>query len=222
MERVFSGKVYEVVAQPDGIVFAYCKSAEDDMALVAYKMISLETGILSDVTKNIYQLSKFGSNYRSATQFCVNYVTARSIVMPNGRAFFCTEDGGAFLLDGDGLPIWTGELKYRGEKPSDIALYKNAIWACYKKAGVMIRFNINTMREEIRIGGANSPFDAPIGIFIDGDTAVISNEGSNKLVKVDLNSYTVSDYKEFTESVYGYVRVKKYEFILLESGIYVL
>ena len=222
MERIFAGKVYQVLPQPDGIVFAYCKSADDDMALVGYKMISFETGILSDVTKNIYQLSKFGSNYRSAAQYCVNYITSKSIVMPNGRVFFVTEDGLAFLLDGDGTPAWTGELKYKTEVPSDIALYKNAFWACYKKAGVLIRFNINTLREEIRIGGKNTPFLSPCGIFVADDTAFVCNKDSKKIVKVDLNSYIVSDYKEFTEEPIEYIKVKNYEFVLLESGIYVL
>jgi hypothetical protein len=78
------------------------------------------------------------------------------------------------------------------------------------------------MREELRIGGTNSPFDKPTDIFIDDDTAFISNSGSNKIIKVNLNSYSVREYKEFSEAVYAYRKVKDREFVLLESGIYVL
>lgn len=222
MERIFAGKVYEIIPQPDGIVFAYCQKEYGNLAAVSYKMLSLETDVMSDVTNNIYLLSKFGSNYRAAAHFCVNHITARSVMLPNGKAFFRTEDGNACLMDGDGMPIWTGDINYKGEVPADITLYKNTIWACYKKAGVLIRFNLNTMREELRIGGKNSPFDAPCSIFADENTAIISNEDSNIISKVDLNSYTVEKYKEFTEKVYQYVRVKDTEFVLLESGIYVL
>ena len=86
----------------------------------------------------------------------------------------------------------------------------------------MVRFNLNTMREELRIGGKNTPFNKPCHIFIEGNFAFVSNAGSNKLLRVNLSSYTVDDYKEFSEPVYSYVKVKGYQFVLLESGIYML
>ena len=222
MERIFEGEVYEIVPQAQGIVFSYCKGSSGDNVLVAYKMLSLETGVMSDVAKNIYLLSKFGSNYRASCELCNNYVTARSVVLPSGRVIFCCENGNAYLIDGDGLPVWSGDFRYKGNAPSDIAIHKNSLWACYNKTGVLLRFNLNTMREELRIGGANSPFGRPSGIFVEDDIAVVSSSGNNKLLKVDLNGYNVRDYKEFSESVYSYVKVKDKEFVLLESGIYVL
>jgi len=222
LEKIFSGEIYEILPQSSGVVFTYCKGASEDRVLVAYKMVSVDNGIISDVAKNIYLLSKFGSNYHAAADLCSNYVTARSVVLPSGRVFACTENGTAYLIDGDGLPIWSGELNYKGSAPSDIAIHKNSLWACYSKEGVLLRFNLNTMREELRIGGKNSPFEKPVNIFIEDNIAVVSNAGSNKLLKVDLNSYTVTDYKEFTEAVYGYVKIKNFEFVLLKSGLYVL
>lgn len=222
MKKIFDGEVYEVVPQSSGVVFSYCKGVIDEQVLVSYKMLSVDTGVMTDVAKNIYLLSKFGSNYRSAVTQVTNYITAKSLVLPSGSVFICTDSGLASLVDNSGAAVWTGELKYRGMAPSDIAIYKNALWACYSESGVLLRFNINTMREELRIGGTRSPFDRPRDIFIDGDIAVVTNMGSQKLLKVDLNSYTVSDYKEFGEPIYSYVKVKNYEFVLMESGLYVL
>lgn len=222
MKKIFDGEVYDVIPQSSGVVFSYCKSVIDEQVLVSYKMLSTDTGVITDVAKNIYLLSKFGSNYRTAAAQVANYITAKTLVLPSGGVFICNDTGAATLIDGTGAVAWTGELKYRGVAPSDIAIYKNALWACYSQSGVLLRFNLNTMREELRIGGTRSPFDKPRSIFIDGDIAVITNTGSHKLLKVDLNSYTVSDYKEFTEPVYGYVKVKNYEFVLMESGLYVL
>lgn len=222
MQKIFSGEVYEIVPQGSGIVFSYCKTASENRVLVSYKMVSLETGLINDVAKNIYLLSKFGNNYRASCELCNNYVTARSIVLPSGKVFLSSDNGKAYLIDDDGLPVWSGELNYKGEIPSDVAIHKSSLWACYKKERAMLRYNLNTMREELRIGGANSPLDRPFDIFIDGDVAIISNAGSNKLLRLDLKSYTVSDYKEFSESVYGYVKVKNTEFVLLQSGLYML
>ncbi len=222
MKKIFEGEVYEVVPQVGGIVFSYCKSVVDDQLLVSYKMLSVDTGVMTDVAKNIYLLSKYGSNYRAAVSRSDNYITAKTLVLPSGSVFVCTDTGAASLVDGDGSVAWAGELKYRGFAPSDIAIYKDALWACYSEAGVLLRFNLNTMREELRIGGTNSPFDKPRDIFIDGDTAVITNFGSKKLLKVDLNSFTVAEYRQFDEPVYSYVKVKNYEFLLTESGLYLL
>ena len=222
MKRVFNGKVYEMIPQKSGMVFPYRKGGDDKNALVCLKMLSIDTGILSDVAKNVYFISKFGANYRASLELCSNYVMSRALVLPSGRVFLSSDNGNSYLIDGDGLPVWSGDFKYRDESPSDIAIYKNCLWASYLKAGVLLRFNLSTMREELRIGGKNSPFNRPNDIFIDGRTAYVSNIGSNKLLKVDLSSYTVEDYREFSEPVYGYARINKYEFVLLESGIYLL
>ncbi len=222
MERIFAGEVYDIVAQPNSIVFSYCKESKEDHVVVGYKMLSLDNNHITDVAKNIYQLSKFGSNYRSVAALCNNYVTARALVLPTTKVFLVEDDGSATLFDTDGSPIYKGDVIYRGNTPSDIAVYKNTIWACYPKANVLLRFNLTTMREELRIGGSRSPFERPNDIFVDGDYAIISSTGSNKLIKVELSNYSVEDYKEFTEPVYGYVKLQSKEFVLMESGLYVL
>ena len=222
MERIFSGEVYDIVPQAGGLVFSHRKEAVGEWLVINYKMISFDTGRMTDVAANIYQLSKFGSNYRAVVALCSNYIKARALVLPSTRVLLSEENGAATLFDSDGVPVWQGDMLYRGNAPSDIAAYNNAIWASYPKNNVLLRFNDSTMREELRIGGSSSPFSRPFDIFVDGDSAVISNIGSNKLVKVDLNSYTVSDYKEFTEPVYSYAHIRNYEFVLMESGLYVL
>lgn len=222
MERIFAGEVYEALLQPNEVIFSYCKEVSEDKVLVAYKMYSLDTKTITDVAKNVYLLSKFGVNYRVALEHCDNYVTASSIVFSSGSVFVCNTDGSAFLIDADGQCVWTGELKYKGVAPSDIAVSNNTVWASYAKAGILMRYNSATLREELRIGGQNSPFDKPNNIFIDNNIAVVSCSDSNKLVRVDLDNYTVEDYKEFTETVYSYLKNKDTEFVLMESGLYVL
>ena len=87
---------------------------------------------------------------------------------------------------------------------------------------MLLRFNIASMREELRIGGNISPLNAPTDIFIDGDYAVITSSGDKKLIKINLNSYAVKDFKEFEEPVYSYKKVKDFELCLCKSGLYLL
>ena len=222
MKTIFKGEVYDIVPMANGFVFAYAKAKTEKNVVVCYKMVNFENGIVTDVARNIYLLSKYGSNYSAATTFINNHITASAINLPNGKVFICTDEGLAYLLDSEGGLLWSGELKYKGKAPSGISIHRNSLWACFKDFNVLLRFNIASMREELRIGGNVSPLNAPSDIFIEGDCAVVSSSGEKKLVKIDLNSYTVKDYKEFEETIYCYKKVKNYELVLLESGLYLL
>lgn len=222
MKKVFSGEVYEVLPISNGIIFSYCKDVIEENTVVAYKMITFDNGRFTDIAKNIYLLTKFGNNYKAVAAICDNYITAKSIVLPNSKVFLLSADGEARLLGADALPVWTGELKYRGCNATDIALYKNALWASFADCNVLLRYNLTAMREELRIGGNKSPFDKPSGLFVDGDTVMVSNVGSSKLIEVNLNTYSVFDYEEFSEPVRQYAKVGENRFAVLDSGLYLL
>lgn len=222
MERIFDGEVYEIVLNDNDFVFSYCKSFYENTVCVGYKMLGEDGKETIDVAKNIYLLSKFGANYKASSELTSNYVLAKTTELSNGYLCLVSDTGNAYLIDRSGMPVWSGDLNYRGEAPSDIAAYKNGLWACYSMSGVLIRINLNTMREELRIGGKNTPFNKPTGIFISGDKATVSNSGSNRLITVDLLSYVVEEKEEFSESVYSYIEHKNNRYVLLKSGLYII
>ncbi len=222
MKKIFEGKIYEVLPKSDGIIFPYQKAVVDEGDIVWYKMLSLENSTLTDVSETIYWNMKFGSNYNIAVKVCKNFVAEKAVIMPDGRLLLCNDNGQTFIIDTDGMINISGEIKYREAPPSDIAIYNNSIWASFKDSNVLIRFNINTMRAELRIGGKTSPFDCPEDIFIAGEWAYVCNKGSNKIIKVNLESYLVEDYYTFEEPIHSYVKSGNYEFVLLDSGLYVI
>lgn len=222
MKPIFEGEVYEILPLSNGIIFSYCKDIIDQNIVVAFKMLSFENGRMTDIAKNIYLLTKFGNNYKAVIENCDNYITVKSILLPNSKVFLLSSDGEAQLIDTDGTPIWKGILSYRGFNASDIVLYKNTLWACYSDSNVMVRYNLANMREELRIGGNKSPFNKPKNLFIEGNTVTVSNQGSQKLTQVNLDSYTTLDCEEFEEPVKQYVKSDNYRFVLLDSGIYML
>lgn len=222
MKRIFEGKIYEVLPKTDGIIFSYQKAVVDEGEVVWFKMLSLENSLMTDVGKNIYWNIKFGSNYYAAIETCKNFVSVKSLILPNNRLFLCCENGQSFIIDSDGMVNIAGELKYRDQAPSDIAFYKNSIWASFSEHNILMRFNINTMRAELRIGGKSSPFDQPKDIFIEGEQAFVCNSGSKNIVKVNLESYSVEEHYNFEEPVQSYIKSGNYEFVLLDSGLYVI
>ncbi len=222
MKKIFAGEVYEILPQSNGIIFSYCKDVIEENVVVAYKMLSFETGRFTDIAKNIYLLTKFGNNYKAIMANCDNYITVKSIVLPNSKVFLLSTDGKAQLIDTDGTPIWQGSLTYRDAVASDIVLYKNCLWACYCDTNVLVRYNLATMREELRIGGNKSPFSKPKSMFIEGNTVTVANQGSQKLIQVNLDSYSILEDQEFEEPVNQYVKSAGYRFVLLKSGVYMI
>lgn len=220
MKQIFEGTVFDILPTQNGILFSYHKDILEDKIVVGYKMLSFDTGRFSDVAKNVYLVTKYGHNYKAVINYCNNYILTRAIVLPNSKVFILKIDGEAMLLDADATPIWQGSLTYRSCTASDITVYKNALWAAYSECNVLLRYNLFNMREELRIGGNHSPFDKPRGLYLKGDTAIISNLGSQKLVGVNLDSYTVNEIREFSEPVSQYIESGKYSFVLLKSGIY--
>lgn len=222
MKKIFDGKIYEILPKYDGIIFPYQKAVIDEGDIVWYKMLLFENSLLTDVGQAIYLNMKFGSNYNAAVKVCKNFVTEKALILPDGRTLLCDEEGRVFIIDTDGTINVSGEIKYREASPLDIAFYKNSIWACFAESNVLIRFNINTMRAELRIGGKTSPFERPEKLFIDGEWAYVCNGVTNKIVKVNLENYFVDDYYSFEEPLYAYAKSGSYEFVLLESGLYVI
>lgn len=222
MKKIFDGKVYEILPKSDGIIFPYQKAVVEEGDIVWYKMLSIENSSLTDVSETIYMNMKFGNKYGIAVNVCKNFVAEKALILPDGRLLLCNMNGQVFIIDNDGMLNISGELRYRDTAPSDIAFYKNSVWASFRDNNVLIRFNLNTMRSELRIGGKTSPFDAPENIFVEGEWAYVCNSGSNKVIKVNLESYAVEEHLAFEEPVYAYTKSGKYEFVLLESGLYVI
>lgn len=223
METIFKGEVCELLPLSNGLIFSYCKERlSDEQANVSYKMISFEDGRMTDVAKNMYLLTKFGNNYKAVLEYSENFITDKALLVPGGKTFFMRTSGAAYFLDSDGTPLWTGSLSYRSMAPDDIVLYNNSLWASYSEGNVLLRYNLSTMREELRIGGNRSPFDKPGEMFVQGDSVIVSNRGSGKLLQVNLNTYSVEERETFDETVYQYLAVSDYRFVILKSGLYII
>lgn len=223
MKPIYEGEVLDVIGTENGLIFSYCEDKSEKQLTVAFKMLSFETGKLTNVAKNIYQLSKFGVDYKAFSMNAENYITCKVITFPGEQMLILETDGTLKILDTDTYILYEGKLEFAGESPSGIALFGDKLWCSYKDKNILVRYNINTMREELRIGGGkNTPFNAPTDIFVDGKFAYVCSYGSNTLLKVDLNSYALNIYKEFDLPVKQYLRLGNFEFAVNENGIYMI
>lgn len=223
MTKIFEGDVLHIIPADSRIIVAYAEERSETQLTVAFKMVSFDDDKSTNVAKNIYQLSKFGANYRS---FCIqvqNYFTCKNIILENEKMLVLEVDGTIELLDTDASFIWAGKLLYKNTPPSSIAVYENKLWATFPEHNVLVRYNLNTMREELRIGGgSSSPFANPCHIFIKNNFAYICNKGSLQILKVDLTTYSLEVFEEFTTPVNQYLEVDNRRFVVKDDGVYKL
>ncbi|MBE6781310.1 MAG: hypothetical protein E7540_01100 [Ruminococcaceae bacterium] len=222
MEKITGDKVYSLHPLPDGFLYSYLIEKEDNRYIVGYKMVSFETGKVSRVTKSIYMLTKFGAEYKRFIGSIKNYLTCFSIPLENGQTFIIESDGSATLFDTDGLDLWHGKMLYKDTAPGGVSVDNNVLWVSYPKYSVLIRYNLKTLREELRIGSDNSPLMRATGLFSAGSKLFICCKGNNAIMKMDTSSYQSEVYYQFEEPVLDYKFINKYEIAVLKSGIYLL
>ena len=223
MNTIYTGKAYEMLPLSNGILYSYNREElENGESVVAYKMVSFENGRVTDAGRNIYLITKYGNNYKEIIKHCENFVLAKAVILPEGRALIINEQNQAFIVENDGEVIWSGSFFYRSLAPSDMVYYNGALWASYKDCDALVKYNITNMREELRIGGNNSPFNKPCDLFIENDSIVVCNKGDNSVISVNLNNYCVTQIASFESELKQYISTKNYRFVLLQDGIYLL
>ena len=127
------------------------------------------------------------------------------------------------IFDASGKPVWTGDLIYK-DCPINGAVADGVyFWTTVPLQNSIINYSIPHKKFSMRIGSENSKtFSEPVSLSIYRKEMFVCNAGSNKIRKVSLSNYLVSDYKRFDEPVYKYIRSALKEFVILSSGVYVL
>ncbi len=222
MERISEDKIYSLHPLPDGFLYSYLIEQIDHQFKVGYKMVSFESGKISNVTKSIYMLTKFGADYKSFIHKIKNYLTCFSILLEDGQTFIIEKDGNATIYGTGGDELWQGQMLYQNTAPGGVAVNGNTLWISYPEHNVLVRYDLKTLRQELRIGGENSPFSRAKGLFPAGNKLFICGEGSNSIWKLDCSSYQTELYYQFDEPVRDYKFINKYEIAVLKSGIYLI
>ena len=221
MKRLHKGEVYEAIPEHNSMVFSFRHDLTDKGDIfLDFKIYTFDNGKVSPATKNVYLLSKFGANYKKIIGSVKNYITVKSILLPEGKVFMLDTDGRAFLYDGKGELMWNGMLKYRSKVPHSVAVAKDGLWGSFPEFDAIVRFNPSTMRSELRLGKKGDVFNCPKGLFAEDKYLYVSSFNSQKLIRVDLDSFETEDIYGFEEPFYSYIKTGKREFVNLESGLY--
>lgn len=223
MIKVVSLDILDLIGFSSGVLFVLRENQSSETVKVSFYSFDLETKSIATVTKNAYLLTKFGSSFAPIAKQLGDYVSCDAAKLWNGHTFIIYSTGEIGVFDEQGNLIKTDDLIYKDAPARDVAVDKNYVWSAVPDKNLIIKYSLLQNRVIMRIGGDDSKtFSSPVSVAEYDGFLYVCNKLSRKIVRIDLNSYSVEDYKEFDEAVYKYVRVGSSEFVILESGVYLL
>lgn len=224
MTKVFDDSALNIEGLPNGFIIAFKKADndEDERIVVAYNLVSFENQSVSPVTRNVYQLAKFGGGYKEIEQRLNNPFYWNTVNLPGDRLLAFYPSGEYMIFDTESRMLKKGELLCDGEGPSGMALTGVGIFASFKEGKRVSLYNPETFIEELYIGGKGSGFGKIESVFSEGNFLYLSDSEKGVVWRVDIRNFNVTQYAEFGEPVYQYMIIGDYTLVRLDSGVYSL
>lgn len=223
MTKVISVKLIDVISFSKGLIFVRKEALEDSSFKVSFFSYELDTKKIAPVTKSVYLLNKFGSSFSQIAQQLGDYVSCSAGKLPDGNAVVLYATGEMGVFDPEGELFWTGDLFYRDAPARDLAIENKHIWCTVPEHNCIIRYSTLVNKIVMRIGGDDSgTFQNPTGISAFDNQLFICNQGSKLINTINLEDFSVRQFRRFDEPVHKYMRVGDDEFVLLDSGVYML
>lgn len=223
MKKIVNFNVFDIIPFQSGILYAKKEVLESGAVKVAFSGFDLKTMNRTAVTKSVYIRNKFGIGSEPIADSLGDYVSCDVGVLPNKNTVVVYPTGEMGIFDKKGRNIWTGDLFYHESPIQSLAVNGHLIWCVVPEQNAIISYSIPHKKFDMRIGGDSSTtFDVPTSLSLYDNQLYICNCGSYKIRIINLNDYSVSDYKQFDEPVYKYLRSCGREIVSLESGVYVL
>ncbi len=223
MIKVVSLDILDLIGFSSGVLFVLREKQNNDSIKVSFYSFDTETQSISSVTKNAYLLTKFGSSFAPIAKQLGDYVSCDAARLWNGHTFVIYSTGEIGIFDEQGNLKKNDYLKYKDFPARDVAVDNNYIWSAVPDQNMVIKYALLQNRVIMRIGGDDSnTFDCPVSVSEYDGYLYVCNKNSNKIKRVKLSNFHVEDYKEFDEAVYKYIKVENSEFVILDSGVYLL
>ncbi len=224
MIKIVSLDILDLIEFPSGVMFVLREQQGKENVKVAFYCYDIDTNSIASVTKNAYLLTKFGSSYNQIASQLGDYVSCDTARIRNSQVFVIYSSGEIGFFDDQGNIINTDDLNYNGSPARDAAVdSNNNIWSVVPEQNVLIRYSTQQNRITLRLGAdANNTFSCPVSVSEYDGYLYVCNADSKRIKKVNLTDFSVEDYKSFDECIYKYIRVGEHEFVILDSGVYLL
>ncbi len=213
----------DIIPHDGGFLYADKSAMDDGNVRVAFFSYEKDKRDVFPVTTKTYLQHKFGAQYKSIVEQLGDFLSCDAAILANNGVITLYDTGEMYIFNSSGDIVWQGTLTYQDEPVRDLAVDGKCVWCAVPDRNAIICYSPSEGRVLLRIGGgATSAFSYPVSVSKQGDTLYICNKNSYKVRTIKLEDYSVKDYLVFKEPVTKYFRVQCGEFVVLESGIYIV
>lgn len=223
VKKIFDETALNIFPLSEGFIIAFRKSAANaEKMTVAYSLVSFKKGSVEPVTRNIYQLAKFGANYKVIDKILKSPFYWKAVQLPGQKLLTYYPDGKAIVFDSEANIIWNGTVTHNGKGPCDIIFNGTEIWASFGSGKCICRLDANTLKEELVIGGETSPFGYPEGLFADRNSLFVCDAKLGKIWRINTDDYFVSEDTVFGEPIHQLLKLENITLVRVDSGVYTI
>lgn len=223
MLKIIGLEIIDLIPYARGIQFVLKEPLEDGKTKVSFYSFDTDIRDIAKVTKNAYLMTKFGPSFGAICDKIGDYIACDSTRMRDGKIFIIYASGEIGLFAEDGSLVYTGDILYRDFPARDAAADSGFIWSVVPDENMAVRFSVSQNRVVMRIGGAQAnTFPHPVAIEEYDGKLYVCCQKSGEIKTVDLSDFTIGEYKTFDEPIHKYLRVGENEFVILDSGVYML
>lgn len=223
MKKIVDDSILDIVPFTNGFVYAKKEVDESGNARAAFYCYNAQSKKVEAVRRTGYLHTKFGDNFEKIVESVPNFIFCDAVQLQNGQSVILTAESRMHVFEQDGSTQWEENLCYRDSPVKGLAADDDCIWFVVPEKNSIVRFSATAQKVYTRIGGnETTTFDDPVGVTKSGPFLYISCGNSKKIRKIDMQTYSIKDYRVFDEPVMKFFRIFGKEYVLLKSGFYML
>lgn len=223
MKKIVDDSILDIVPFTYGFVYAKKEVDESGNARAAFYCYNAQSKKVEAVRRTGYLHTKFGDNFEKIVQSVPNFIFCDAVQLRNGQSVVLSSESRMHVFDKDGNTEWAENLCYRDSLVRGLAADDDCIWFVVPEKNSIVRFSTTAQKVYTRIGGnETTTFDDPVGVTKSGPFLYISCGKSKKIRKIDMQTYSIKDYRVFEEPVLKFFKALGKEYVLLKSGFYML
>ena len=223
MDRIINCEMLDIIPHDEGFLFIEKETLADGNVRAKFVKYNQDRNELLPIPSRVYLEHKFGSSYREIVKSVGDFISCDCAQISNNGAVTLFENGDMTIFNADGSAAWSGMVTYQDEPVRSLAVEGKSIWCTVPNRNSIILYSPLDGRVLLRIGGGKSvAFANPVSVKKYDDKLYISNKDSCKIRTIRLDDYSVKDYLKFKEPVFDYFRTNGSEYVVLESGVYIV
>ncbi len=223
MVKIVPQNIVDLLAVNKSVVFVKKEITKDERIKASFFAYDTQTQSISAATKNAYLITKFGPAASVITPHLADYISCAAKRLQNGSVFICYKTGEIGIFSDKGVLLFSDDVYYHEYPVRDCTDDGDNIWFTVPDSNQIVCYSLAKKRIVLRIGDDSKPtFGRPLTIEKYDDALFVCCKSESAIKRVSLNNYSVTTYKTFDEPLYKYLRVDGKEFVLLESGLYLL